>query len=97
MAKPEEITVEVKVLGMYGLESIAVAETVRLPAKSKVKHALRALYDAGAIDKQVYKLVKKIRPPCFLVLNDDQVEKKPTVQPLVEGDVVTVMQITAGG
>jgi len=95
--KAEPIKVEVKIVGLFGLESIAVAETLSLPAGAKVKDALRELYDAKVIDKQIYKQVKKIRPPCFLVLNDDKVERKPAAQSLADGDVVTVMQIMAGG
>lgn len=91
------IEVEVKVIGMFGVDSIAVARRLSLPPRAKVKEALEALHRAGAIDRTVLALVTKLRPPYFLVINDEKVGAKGLAQRLAHGDVVTVMQIMAGG
>jgi sulfur carrier protein ThiS len=91
------IEVEVNVVGMFGIDSIAVGQKLSLPAGATVKEALAALHAAGAIDAGVLEVVTKLRPPFFLVVNDEKVGAKAITRPLENGDVVTVMQIMAGG
>ena len=91
------IEVEVKIIGMFGLASIAVGQTLRLPPGARVKDALQALHEAGAIDAAVLAVVTKLRPPFFLVVNDEKVGVRGLSRRLAHGDVVTVMQLMAGG
>jgi hypothetical protein len=91
------IEVEVRVIGMFGIDSIAVAEKVHLPADATPRDALDALHETGAIDATVLALAKKLRPPFFLVVNDEKVGSRGMSRALADGDVVTVMQIMAGG
>ena len=91
------IEVEVNVVGMFGLDSIAVGKKVSLPPGATVKEALEALHAAGAIDATVLAVVTKLSPPFFLVVNDEKVGKRGMSRQLAHGDVVTVMQIMAGG
>jgi hypothetical protein len=91
------IEVEVKVIGMFGIDSIAVGQRVTVPAGASVKDALEALHAAGAIDAAVLATVTKLRPPFFLVINDEKAGGKGMSRRLADGDVITVMQIMAGG
>jgi sulfur carrier protein ThiS len=91
------IEVEVKVIGMFGSASVAVGQKLALPPGASVKDALQALHDAGAIDATVLAVVTKLRPPFFLVVNDEKVGGRAMSRRLADGDVVTVMQIMAGG
>lgn len=91
------IEVEVKVIGMFGAESIAVAARVTVPAGATVKDALEALHRTGAIDATVLAQTKALRPPHYLVINDQAVRSRALAKRLANGDVVTVMQIMAGG
>ena len=92
-----DIEVEVKVIGMFGLHSVAVGQKLTVPAGASVKDALAALHQAGAIDATVLAVVTKLRPPFFLVVNDEKVGGRAMSRRLADGDVVTVMQIMAGG
>jgi hypothetical protein len=91
------IEVEVKVIGLFGADSIAVAQKLTLPSGARVQEALEALHRAGAINRAVLAQVTKLRPPYFLVINDEKVGAKGMAVRLTHGDVVTVMQIMAGG
>ncbi len=91
------IEVEVRVIGMFGMDSIAVGEKLSLPPDATVKEALEALHEAGAISTSVLAVVTKLGPPFFLVVNDEKVGRRALSRRLAHGDVVTVMQIMAGG
>ena len=71
------IEVEVKVVGMFGADFVAVAEVVEIKEGAGLKDAITALYKTGAIDKFVYKQIKSLRPPFYLVWNDTKVDGKP--------------------
>ncbi len=92
-----EIEVEVKVVGTFGADSLALAERIRLKPGAQVIEAIEAVYRAGAIAKPVFEAIKKLRPPLFLVINDEKIEGKGMKVELADGDSVTVMQIMAGG
>ena len=91
------IEVEVKVIGMFGADSVAVARTLRLPPGTSVRGALEALHETGAIEAAVLAVVTKLRPPFFLVVNDEKVGVRSLSRRLAHGDVATVMQLMAGG
>jgi sulfur carrier protein ThiS len=91
------VEVEVKVIGMFGMDSIAVGQKLTLPPGATAKEALEALHAAGAISATVLAVIKKLSPPFFLVINDEKVGRKGLSRRLEHGDVVTVMQIMAGG
>ncbi len=91
------IEVEVKVIGMFGADSVAVGQKLSLAAGTTVKQALEALHAAGAIDATVLAVVTKLRPPFFLVVNDEKVGARGLQRRLAHGDSVAVMQIMAGG
>ncbi len=74
-----------------------MAERVELKPGARVLEAIEAVYRAGAISKPVFKAIKKLRPPLFLVINDEKVDGKAMTVELQDGDSVTVMQIMAGG
>jgi hypothetical protein len=91
------IQVEVKVIGMFGADFVAATRVVDLKDGAKPKDAIVALYKAGAIEKAVYKQIKSLRPPFYLVHNDTKVEGKPKNIVLQNGDSLGVMQLMAGG
>ena len=91
------IEVEVKVVGFFGDESVAVGKKVALSGGAKVSDALEALLHDGAITEPVYAQVKELQPPLYLVVNDEKVEGDEVKIELRDGDVVTVMQLMAGG
>ena len=96
-APASEIEVEVKVIGMFGADSVAVARRLTLPPGARVKDALEALHAAGGIDQAVLAQARRLRPPLFLVINDEKVGARGLSVRLADGDVVTVMQLMAGG
>ena len=89
--------VEVKVIGMLGGTFVSVAKKVSVKPGSRPSDAIKALYKNGDIDKQVYKQIKSLRPPVYLVVNEDKVEGKPDSVTLNDGDTLAVMQQVAGG
>ncbi len=91
------IEVEVKVIGMFGADFVAATKVVEIKDGSKPKDAIVALYKAGGIEKSVFKQIKSLRPPFYLVLNDTKVEGKPKNIILQNGDSLGVMQLMAGG
>lgn len=91
------IEVEVKINGMFGRDFIAISQLVKLKDGANPKHALAALYDSGAITKEVYKSVKGFRLPVYLVHNDVKWEGKPKDIILKKGDTLSVMQLMSGG
>lgn len=91
------IEVEVKVVGMYAGQFVAVSEKLQLKDGSGPKQALVALYKSGAINKETYKQVKGFRPPTFLVVNDEKMESGKKRFTLKDRDVLSIMQLAAGG
>ena len=92
-----KIEVEVKIVGMFGADFLAVAEKVSLSEGARPADALAALHKSGAISKQVYKQVKSFRPPFYLVLNDEKQDGKPKSIRLQDGDRLSVLQLATGG
>ena len=91
------IEVEVRVIGMFGVDSVAVGQRLALPEGATVKEALVALHEAGAISAPMLAVATKLNPPFFLVVNDEKVGRRGLSRRLAHGDVVTVMQLMAGG
>lgn len=91
------IEVEVRVIGMFGVDSIAVGQKLALPPGATVKEALESLHRSGAISKDVLAVATQLRPPFFLVVNDEKVGRRGLSRRLEPGDVVTVMQLMSGG
>jgi hypothetical protein len=91
------IRVDVKIVGMVGGRYLTVSQHVTVPDGASPVQALAALVDAGAIDKSVYRKIKALRPPFFVAINEVKQEKRPHSIALRDGDVLAVMQLTAGG
>jgi len=91
------IEVEVKIIGMFGPEFVTVAQKVSLKNGARPKDALEAIYQAGAIDAEVYKQIKGLKPPYFVVLNDQTQDAKPQSIELKNGDSMSVIQLLTGG
>ena len=89
--------VEVKVVGMFGLDMITAARHVELPAGARVKDAIRALHRSGAVTDDVYQVIKLPMPPNMLVINDTPQAIPDVERTLVDGDVVSVLQMISGG
>jgi hypothetical protein len=91
------IEVEIKVVGMFDVEYLALAQKVSLEPGATVGDALERLHASGAIGQAVYAQVKKLRPPLFLVVNDEKVGAKGMSRRLADGDVISILQLSAGG
>ena len=91
------IEVEVKIVGLLTGTFISVAKKVLLKEGARPLDAIKALYADGGIDKGVFKQIKGMRPPFYLVLNGTKVEGKPKSVVLNDGDTLAVMQLMAGG
>ena len=91
------IEVEVKVVGMFGAQFVTVAKKIQLIDGAGPKEAVTALYKSGAIDADVYQRLKNLKPPYFIVLNDQTCEGKPQTIKLKNGDSMSVVQLMAGG
>jgi molybdopterin converting factor small subunit len=92
-----EISVEVKILGMFGADFLSEAHTVQVALGASPIDAIDEMHKSGAISKEIYKLIRKLKPPYFLVLNDEKQEGKPKLITLKEGDQISIMQAMAGG
>ncbi len=91
------ITVEVKLLGMFGAEFLSESQMLELHEGDSAVDAVDSLLSSGAIDKTIHKQIRKLKPPYFVVLNDVKQEKKPKTIKLTDGDVLSIMQVMTGG
>ncbi len=82
---------------MVGGRYLTIGQEVTVADGATPVQALAALMEAGAIDKSVYRKIKGLRPPFFVVLNEVKQEKRAHRIALKDGDVLAVMQLTAGG
>jgi molybdopterin converting factor small subunit len=82
---------------MFGAQFVTVAKKIQLKDGAGPKEAVYALYKSGAIDADVYKRLKNLKPPYFIVVNDQTCEAKPRTIRLKNGDSISVFQLMAGG
>ncbi len=94
----ELVSVTVKVIGMLSDRYVSVMEEVEIADGGTVLDALRAMKDQGKIDKQVFGMIKDVKPPLQMLVNGTRVQdKKPAKVQLHKGDEVSILTATSGG
>ena len=94
----EKVPVTVKVIGMLSDRYVSVMEEIKVADGSTVFEALKSMRDEKKIDKEVFGMIKDVKPPLQMLVNGSRFEgKKPAKVELHGGDEVSILTATSGG
>ena len=94
----EGVSITVKVIGMVSGRHVSVMEEIKVAEGSTVLEALKFMRDEKKIDKEVFGMIKEVKPPLQLLVNGTRVEgKKPARTKLQRGDEVSILMAMSGG
>lgn len=92
------ITVEISIVAFISNEYINDSFQLSAPGGSSLKRLLKAARQQGIIKKNVYQVLRGLKPPVSLIVNGTNVENpKKECASLSDGDKIVVFTPLSGG
>lgn len=92
------VNVEVNIIALLKDQYVNEVLTVAVPQGVSIKQLLKIAHSQNLLDKDIFKFVKKLRPPISLIVNGTNVAKNKTSQySAAKDDQITIFTPLSGG